>query len=197
MSAFLDGELSPAEKEKLFLHFHSCLSCHAYFENLTVIQEKVKSFEPVEPPDNYSELAASRVVKMIAESQKTLPSRGKESPLWPLRRQWLWVWPSLLIIILGIFLYYQVSKKSGLPSEAPYFNYQENLAFLDDQIEYDDEVLSTLNDLIEQEIVGLDLSWIDYHSLMDYFYLSLEELPDEAREELLKKMMVIAGENGF
>jgi hypothetical protein len=197
MSAFLDGELSPAAQEKLFLHLRSCFACRNYFENLTAIQEKVKSFEPVEPPDNYSELAASHVVKIIAESQKTLPSLRKESPLWLFRRQWLWVWPSLLIIILGVFLYYQVSKKSDLPSEAHYFDYQENLAFLSDKIESDDEVLATLNDLIEQEIIGLDLSGIDYHSLMDYFYLSLEELPDEAREELLREMMVSAGENGF
>jgi len=197
MSAFLDGEISPARQEQLFHHLNSCLSCRAYFENLTVIQEKVKSFEPVEPPDNYSEIAASRVVKMIAESQKTLPSWRKTGPLWLLRRPWLWVLPSLLIIIMGVLLYHQASKKSDLSSEAHYFNYQDNFVFLVDQIESDDVVLATLNDLIEQEIIGPDLSGIDYHSLMDYFYFSLEELSEEDREELLKEIMVITGENGF
>lgn len=197
MSAFLDGEIYPAEQEKLFLHLNCCVSCRAYFEDLTAIQEEVKSFEPMEPLDNYSKLAASRVVKMIAESQKALPSWTKESPLWFLRRQWLWIWPSLLIIILGVFLFHQVSKKSDLSYESYYFSNHQNLALLDDQIESDDEALATLNDLIEQEIIDLDLSGIDYHSLMDYFYFSLEELSDEAREELLKEIMVIPGENGF
>jgi len=197
MSAFLDGEITPADQEKLFLHLNSCVSCRAYFKNLTAIQEEVKSFESMKPPDNYSKLAASRVVKMIAESQKALPSWTKESPVWFLRRQWLWIWTSLLIIILGIFLFHQVSKKSDLSYESYYFSNHQNLAFLDDQIESNDEALATLNDLIEQEIIGLDLSEIEYHSLMDYFYFSLEELSDAAKEELLKEIMVILEENGF
>ncbi len=180
MSLYYDGEVSPADREKLMKHLSCCHSCHSYFENLKILQDGIASFKTAKASDEYNREMASRVVRRLAFEQiQSRPAR-KEKFLWAMKRRWLVALPSFLIIILALFLLYQVAKKPSYLNETRYY-YQEPFELIEFKMAVDDEVFLALNDLIEQEIIDLILSEIDYHSFVDYFYFSLESLQDEEK----------------
>lgn len=197
MSAYLDGEISPSKQAKLSQHLNSCPSCRSYFENLKVIQDKIVSIEPVEIPAEYDQKARALIVQRIAAEQVMMAKAKKKPSFQLMQKRWLMAFPAFLMIILAALLYYQVLKKPGHFNESNYFNFQEPFELIDAKIEIDDEAMVAFNDLIEQEIIDLTLSEIDYHSFVEYLYLSLEDLQDEEKENLLREIFRTQQENGL
>lgn len=196
MSVYYDGELSLADQQKMSQHLNSCYSCRSYFENLKLIQDKIASFKPPEGPDEYSREVAARIVQRLAAEQILKGPARKEKFLWLMKKRWLVALPAFLLIIFAGLLYHQVSKKPDLFNE-PYYFFQEPFELIGYKIEINDEASLALNDLIEQEIIDLTLNEIDYHSLVEYLYLSLGDLQDEEKEILLKEIFTTHQENSL
>ncbi len=74
LSAFRDGELSPAERDLVAAHLETCGECCAYLRDVAQIGELLRSDPACDPPAD--------MWRLIAVSAQTAPSRRERVHHW-------------------------------------------------------------------------------------------------------------------
>lgn len=183
ISLYLDRELSPSAQEKLKHHLALCSVCRSYWEKVKQIQQEVASWPEIDISLEDLQEARTKIIKTISLAEANPPPIRKRD-FWLLKK-WLWAMPILLIIVGSFLLFYWGKKPKGL-DEIEAISFTENYYFFNDNNE---NLWIAFNHFLEQEIMEASLGEIDYPSLLDYFYLALEDLEEEEKENLLNLLL--------
>lgn len=72
LSAFLDGELSGEEKERISFHLKDCLACQKEAQELTSLSELLNhSFKPIEPSPYFSVKLKQEIADRLANRESS------------------------------------------------------------------------------------------------------------------------------
>jgi hypothetical protein len=96
LSAWLDGELTPAEQVEVEAHLSTCAECRARLADMGAVDEKARGL-PLEPPAGYFETFPGRL-------RARIEARGRVSAR-PARAGWrppVWTWAAAAALILAV-----------------------------------------------------------------------------------------------
>ena len=83
LSAFLDGELAPAERRAVEAHLQACPDCQARLATLRGVDAAARELPAVAPPGYFDDFAARVRTRIEAAPARTAPPRaGGRWPLW-------------------------------------------------------------------------------------------------------------------
>ena len=111
ISAFLDGELSEAERSELSEHLPACPACQRYFDDLVAIHDALEQ-EEVPVPEGFAEAVMARVGETPQEKAK---SKVIRFPRW---RRWAALAACCAIAAAGLWGL-QGGGLSGRNADAP------------------------------------------------------------------------------
>lgn len=80
LSAYLDGELTAGEAEKIRSHIDNCAECRAVYERLAALSADIKSIETEIPEELHGRIM--NAVKGAGKKKSTLQSRLRRYGLW-------------------------------------------------------------------------------------------------------------------
>lgn len=78
LSAFLDGELTDAERDDVLAHLETCAACQTYLAELTALRDALGDMEDVDVPEGFADGVLARLYeeKMPQKTKKRNPWRG-------------------------------------------------------------------------------------------------------------------------
>ena len=78
LSAFLDGELTDAERNDVLTHLETCAACQTYLAELTALHDALGDMEDIDAPEGFADgvLARFHEEKMPQKTKKRNPWRG-------------------------------------------------------------------------------------------------------------------------
>ena len=78
LSAFLDGELTDAERDGVLAHLETCEACRTYLAELTALHDAFGDLEDIDAPEGFAEGVLARLHEEAAPQQakKRNPWRG-------------------------------------------------------------------------------------------------------------------------
>ena len=78
LSAFLDGELTDAERDDVLTHLETCAACRTHLAELTALHDALSDMEDVDVPEGFADgvLARLHEEKMPQKTKKSNPWRG-------------------------------------------------------------------------------------------------------------------------
>lgn len=76
LSAFVDGELSENEKEKVLSHVEHCRNCREYLSELMIVHTMFEEMPELDAPEGFSE----RVLERVHEEKR---ARSRHRRAWP------------------------------------------------------------------------------------------------------------------
>lgn len=97
LSAFLDGELSEAERADVLAHLGTCEACRTYFAELTAMHDAFGDMEDIDAPEGFAEGVLARLHEEAAESAWT-PQEPKRRVMW---RRWAGFAACAAIVLLA------------------------------------------------------------------------------------------------
>lgn len=98
ISAFLDGELSEAERADLAEHLAVCPDCQRYFDDLVAIHDAFGREEDVSAPEGFAEGVMARV-------RETRQQEEKKILLFPHWRRWAALAACCAFAVLGLWTF--------------------------------------------------------------------------------------------
>lgn len=116
ISAFLDGELSGADRAELMEHMTACRSCQRYFDDLVAMHDALDQ-EEASVPEGF----AAQVMARVGETAQEKP--GKTVP--PLRwRRWTALAACCALALLGLWSFRSArgdrTGQGAAPASVPY-----------------------------------------------------------------------------
>jgi hypothetical protein len=106
LSAYLDGELAPAERARVAAHLEACAECTARLAELAAVNEATASL-PSEAPQGYFESFPARVRARLAPR-----AVGRRLPVWT----WAAAAVLLLAVVTPLTLLRRPDARSSLPA---------------------------------------------------------------------------------
>lgn len=193
ISLYLDQELRPLAQENLKHHLASCSTCRSYWEKMNQIQQEMASWPGINLSPEELQAARAKILKQISLFEVNSAQIPKKDFWLLIKRKWQWAIPILLIMICSLLLFQWV-KKSEMMAEIEGISFPEDYYFLN---ENNENLLIAFNHFLEQAMAEFALSEIDYSFLLDYFYLTIEELKEEEKEGLLNLLSKDLKENSW
>lgn len=116
ISAFLDGELSGADRAELMEHMTACRSCQRYFDDLVAMHDALDQEEaPV--PEGF----AAQVMARVGETAQEKPGKTVPPPRW---RQWTALAACCALALLGLWSFRSArgdrTGQGAAPASMPY-----------------------------------------------------------------------------
>ena len=76
LSAFLDGELTDAERDDVLTHLETCAACRTHLAELTALHDALSDMEDVDVPEGFADGVLARL------HEEKMPQKTKKSNLW-------------------------------------------------------------------------------------------------------------------
>lgn len=113
ISAFLDGELSGADRAELMEHMTACRSCQRYFDDLVAMHDALDQEEaPV--PEGF----AAQVMARVGETEQ---ERSRKSAVFPRWRRWTALAACCALALLGFWSFRGGrAGQDAAPASVPY-----------------------------------------------------------------------------
>jgi len=149
MSDALDGSLSHQEDKKLELHLRSCADCRLYFEELRLINEKIKTMPEVEMESRAEfEVKLSDKLRRLEREYNHVKRRNER---WLLRPTWALI-PAALAIVLVVYFVFSFRPASSQNLQlATLMSYEDSYLILTQNIsegdyleKFNEEVLDSI-----------------------------------------------------
>ena len=112
LSAFIDGDLDPAEQAEVRAHVESCRACRGLAQDLTRLRDAAGALGGVRPPDHvWLEIAGQIRLSETREPRLVAPVR-----LRPALVQWIGLAAALVVITLGAYLFTRFTRPAETPT---------------------------------------------------------------------------------
>jgi hypothetical protein len=98
LSAYLDSELSPAERAEVEAHLATCEECAALVARMGALNDVLREL-PVEAPSGYFDSFPGRVRARLEKEGPSRPRRGAARPGWRLP---VWTWAAAAALLLAV-----------------------------------------------------------------------------------------------
>jgi hypothetical protein len=98
LSAYLDSELSPAERAEVEAHLAACEECRALVARMGALDDVAREL-PVEAPSDYFDSFSGRVRARLEKEAPSRPRRGVMRPGWRLPA---WTWAAAAALVLAV-----------------------------------------------------------------------------------------------
>jgi|YNPBryunderm2012_1023409.scaffolds.fasta_scaffold06683_5 predicted anti-sigma-YlaC factor YlaD len=149
MSDALDGSLDRQEKKKLELHLRSCADCRLYFEELQLINEKIKTLPEVEM-ESRAEFE-NKLSDKLRRLEREYNHEKRRNERWLLRPTWALI-PAALAIVLVVYFVFSFRPASSQNLQlATLMSYEDSYLILTQNIsegdyleKFNEEVLDSI-----------------------------------------------------
>lgn len=98
ISAFIDGQLPPEEREALMEHMADCLDCQAYFDDQIAIQDALDR-AGVQAPEGFAE----DVMAQVRRTRQERPARGRRRFSLRSWQSWAGLAACCAVVLIGVW----------------------------------------------------------------------------------------------
>ena len=110
LSAFLDGELTDAERDDVLAHLETCAACRSYLAELTALHDALGDMEDVDVPEGFADGVIARL------HEESAPQKAKKRSPW---RDVATLAACAAVVVLAISNMPRMGGSSGSTESAP------------------------------------------------------------------------------
>lgn len=109
LSAFLDGELTDADRADVLAHLETCEACRTYFAELNALRDALGDLADVDVPEGFSDGVLARL------HEENMPKPAKKAGVW---RKWGALAACAAVVLLAVTTLPRMQTGGGMGASA-------------------------------------------------------------------------------